>query len=466
MVVRLLHYSDLERAFDDPRHAARVAAVVDERRDSQTMVLGTGDNTAPSVLGVESDGRQALDFFNAVGTDFETFGNHDFDYGLDATRALVRDAPNEWLTANIFDDGGERFGDPLTEPWVVTDVDGTRVGLVGVSTTETTTTSPRAASLTVTDPVDAAVDAIAELRAAGATFVVVLAHVGDARLAAAVDADVVLDGHCHDPVVSTHGGTTYVRTGDGGTQVTEVRLEADETPEVHTHVVDDAAVVPDETLLQALSTRITAAGLDEVVSHLDDPIDRDDEAVNCGESRIGNVVTDAIRWATEADTAVIPAGGFCAGPPLSGDVTALDLRRVAPYDDVFQVVECTGADLRATVRDLSLVDLEPDLAETCFGHVSGMRVVWDDEGESLRELTVDGDPVVDDDRYTLATVAYFLQTRRRLTAVDTSDVVTTYHGEHPFVAYARVVGLAPEIEGRIERPTFDTRGTRPRRQTE
>lgn len=456
MAVRLLHYSDLERAFDDPAHAARVAAVLAERRGSHTLVLGTGDNTAPSVLGVESNGRQALDFFNAVGTDFETFGNHDFDHGLDATRELVRDAPNEWLTANVFDGDGRRFGDPHTAPWVVTDVDGTRVGLVGVTTATTPVSNPQATSVTISDPIAAATEAIADLRETEqeVEFVVVLAHVGDANLADAVDADVVLDGHCHDPVVSRHDGTCYVRSGDGGTQLTEVRLTVDDAPTVERHVVADAAVTPNESLEQALATRIAASGLDEVVTRVDTPIERDDDAVNCAESPLGNAVADAIRWATDADTAVVPAGAFRTGPPLFGEVTAFDLRRVAPFDDEFRVVTCTGADLRATVRDLSLVDVDADVPAACFGHVSGMHVVWDDEQTAVRDLRVDGDPVAPDEKYTLATVAYFLRTNRRLTAVDSSDAVSTYDGEHPLVAYARFVGLDPEVEGRIERPTL------------
>ncbi|SEO80008.1 Calcineurin-like phosphoesterase [Halogranum amylolyticum] len=320
MAVRLLHYSDLERAFDDPKHAARVAAVVGERRCPGTLVLGTGDNTAPSVLGVESDGRQALDFFNAVGTDFETFGNHEFDHGLDAARALVRGAPNEWLTANIFEDDGRRFGHPHTAPWTVADVEGTRVGLVGVTTAETPLSDPRATSLTITDPVDAATEAIADLRASepAVAFVVVLAHVGDERLADAVDADVVLDGHRHDPVVSRHGDTCYVRTGAGGERLTEVQLTADEAPIVEPHIVGEASVTPDESLEQALATRIAVTGLDEVVTRLDDPIERTDVTVNCAESPLGNAVADAIRWAPTPTPPSSPPAGSAPDPPCSG----------------------------------------------------------------------------------------------------------------------------------------------------
>jgi 2',3'-cyclic-nucleotide 2'-phosphodiesterase (5'-nucleotidase family) len=40
-------------------------------------VVGTGDNTAPGVLSLATEGRAALPFFEAVEPDADTFGNHD-----------------------------------------------------------------------------------------------------------------------------------------------------------------------------------------------------------------------------------------------------------------------------------------------------------------------------------------------------------------------------------------------------
>lgn len=457
MTVRLLHYSDLEYAFDDPANVARVAAAVAGLRDERTLVLGTGNNTAPSVLGIRTGGRQALDFFNAVDTDYETFGNHDFDHGVDTTVGLVRDAPNEWLTANVYDDES-LFGSPYTASSAVTAVDGHRVGLVGVTTAKTTT-NPRAASLTVTDPIDAAVEAVAGLRDEDVEFVVVLAHVGDAELATAVDADVVLDGHVHAMTTSTHDGTQYVRSGGGGTHVTEVELTPDDPPRVRIHAVDEAAVGLDAALEAALERRIADTGLDEVVATLRVPVECGEAAVNCGESPIGNFVTDALRRATGADVAVVPAGGFRVGPPLVGEVTAFDLHRLAPFDDEFCVVECTGEDLLNVVPELALVDREAactagDAVSTShFGHVSGMVVVWDDARDTVRELRVDDEVVEADATYTLATIDCFLD--RTLSTLDRDDAVETYRGEHPFVAYARGNGIDHETDGRIHRPALD-----------
>jgi 2',3'-cyclic-nucleotide 2'-phosphodiesterase (5'-nucleotidase family) len=64
-------------------------------------VAGTGDDTSPGVLALATEGRQSLSFFEAVEPDVETFGNHDFDYGPDATRAIVSASPQTWVSANV-----------------------------------------------------------------------------------------------------------------------------------------------------------------------------------------------------------------------------------------------------------------------------------------------------------------------------------------------------------------------------
>ncbi|MFT4885767.1 MAG: hypothetical protein ACI8U4_003295, partial [Natronomonas sp.] len=48
--VRLLHYSDIENAHDDPERVGRIAGLIDERRGADALVCGTGDNMAPGVL--------------------------------------------------------------------------------------------------------------------------------------------------------------------------------------------------------------------------------------------------------------------------------------------------------------------------------------------------------------------------------------------------------------------------------
>ncbi|MUW15836.1 bifunctional metallophosphatase/5'-nucleotidase, partial [Halorubrum sp. CBA1125] len=230
-MARLVHYSDIENVFDAPGRAARLAGRIRALDASDAAVVATGDTTAPGVLSLVARGRQIVDFYAATDTVFDTFGNHEFDYGPDALRDLVADAPATFVSANVRDEEGEPFGrEAGVVPWATRKVDGATVGFVGVTDPATDSLNPMAADLAFDDPVAAARDALAEMRSAIAAegdaldHAVVLSHLGagDDDLARALDVDAVLGGHVHSPRVDRVAGTLLVRPGVNGEAVAEV----------------------------------------------------------------------------------------------------------------------------------------------------------------------------------------------------------------------------------------------------
>ena len=192
-MVRLLHYSDVENAYDDPERIGRLAGAIAQRRNDETLVLGTGDNTGPGALSLATRGAQSLPFFAAVEPDAETFGNHDFDYGPSRTLELAERSPQPWLTSNVFD-GADRFGSPdVTAPAIERNVDGMSVGLIGVTDPSTPEMCPPAAELRFEEPIDHVERQCARL---DTDYVVVLSHVGglDEEIARRTPVDAVLGG--------------------------------------------------------------------------------------------------------------------------------------------------------------------------------------------------------------------------------------------------------------------------------
>ena len=449
---RLLHYSDVENVYDDPVRVGRLAGALRGLNGSDTLVCGTGDNTSPGVLALIERGRQALDLFEAVDADLSTFGNHDFDYGPETAAGLAADSPQTWVSANVFGPDGDRFAAEETVPWTVETVEGVRIGFVGVTDPATPSLNPMAGALCFGDPYDAAARAVSELRTAGVDRVVVLSHLGggDDDLARRIDADLILGGHVHAERDDRVADTRLLRPGANGHAVFEVTLDATGPIDVERHRTADAPVADD--VVSALRGRVDAAGLDEVVGHVSDPIDRSDAAVFAGETRIGNFVADAYRWALGTDVGLQNSGGIRDGPPLAGDVTIADLVSVLPFEERVVEATVTGADLRAILREsaASVVDFgEP---EWWHGHVSGVRVRWDDEARRLVDARVDGDPIDPDATYTVATSAYLLHTGHEFPTLEERH--RTGEGDIQFEVladYARTVGIDPEVDGRIER---------------
>ena len=445
-MVRLLQYSDVENVYDDPLRAGRLAGRLRGLSGPDALVVGTGDNTAPGVVALAERGRQALDLFDAVDTAVETFGNHDFDFGPEATREVVADSRPTWVSANVRYDG-ERFGaDAGVVPATVEVVDGSRVGFFGVTDPATGSLNPMAADVDFTDPLDAAREAVADL-SDRVDHVVALSHLGagDDTLAAVDGVDVVLGGHVHSRRNELVGGTRCTRPGVNGEAVVEIDL-GDGTATIH-ETADAELYHP---LVEALRGRIEAAGLDEVFARVDDSLVRDRETVFGGECRIGNLVADAYRWATEADVGLQNSGGIREGPPLEGEITTGDIVSVVPFEEQVVVAEVTGAELRGILAESngSLVDFgEPDW---WHGHVSGASLVVDDGAVS--SVRVGGEPLDPAATYTIGTSDYLLHTDHEFPTLGQHHRVGEVGIQYEVLwAYARANGLDVAVDGRIEK---------------
>jgi 2',3'-cyclic-nucleotide 2'-phosphodiesterase (5'-nucleotidase family) len=447
--VHLLHYADLETAIDDPEQCARLAGAVAANRREETLVLGAGDNTAPGALSLATEGAGAYDFFRAVDPDADTFGNHDFDFGPERARELAGDAPQPWLCANASVEGS-RFAAAETDSSRLVDA-GARVGVVGVAHPRTGEINPGAAGLEFEDPVPVVREQADKLRAEGAEYVVVVSHCGynDEDIARETDVDAVLGGHVHDVFTEVIDGTAVVRAGRRAEYFSEVTLGSE--PAITVHEVDDEHV--DEALATRLYERMTEHGLDEVVATVEEPIERSEEAATVAESRIGNVVVDALQWKSGADVALSPPGAMRSGDPLVGEVTVADLISLTPYDDDLTVVELPGERLREAFVAVPFGYHDEGYPDRHCSHVSGATVVWDDGAGELLNATVAGEPIDPGGTYTVATASYLVETDHVTDAFGPADVVGKYGlARDAIVEYAREKGLTPTLEGRIRRP--------------
>ncbi|GAA0527026.1 2',3'-cyclic-nucleotide 2'-phosphodiesterase/5'-or 3'-nucleotidase, 5'-nucleotidase family [Halorubrum aquaticum] len=457
-MARLLHYSDIENVFDVPERAARLAGRIRHLDGPDAAVVATGDTTAPGVLSLVAKGRQTIDFYAATDTLLDTFGNHEFDYGPDALRGLVDDAPVEFVSANVRDEDGDPFGRREgVVPWTTRAVDGATVGFVGVTDPATDSLNPMAAPLSFDDPVAAAREALDDLEreGPGVDHRVVLSHLGggDDDLARELDVDAVLGGHVHSRRNERVDGTLLVRPGVNGEAVAEVDLgdpaDPDDRATATLHEPDGAA--PHAGLESALAERMGAADLGEVVDRVADPIERTGAVVHGGECRVGNFVADAFRWAHDADVGLSNAGGLRQGDPWAGDVTKADLISLIPFEEPVVLTDVGGEELRGVLREMAAPDVDFGEDDWWHGHVSNARVVWDAESEEIVEVTVGGEPIDPDARYTVATSEYLLHSDHEYPTLEERHRIGEADIQYEVLAdFARERGIDPEIEGRIE----------------
>lgn len=451
--MRLLHYSDIENVHDDPERVARLAGTIASLRDDRTLVCDTGDSVAPGVLPLVSEGGIGLEFFDAASPTVGTFGNHEFDFGPERAAELVRRSPQRWLSANVRRNGGPFAG---VEPWGIERVGDERVGFFGVTDPATPPVDDDdGGTVEIVDPFPAARDAVEALRARGVDHVVALSHLGrgDDRLATVPGVDIVLGGHVHSERVTRIDDTILTRPGSGGGIVFEVEPAAGT---VTRHRVADGPT--DDGLCARYRTRLAEAGLDTVVDSVREPIPRTDAETFHGESRVGNFVADAYRWAAEhvvgTDVSVVGlqnSGGIRTGPPLSGDVTAADLVGVVPFGEPLVVAEVTGSELRSVLAEAANA---AGFGEEGWwhAHVSGARLTYDHGEDRLTAATVGEKPVVGERTYRLAVSEFLLYTGVEFPTLTERHLMERLRPQYEvLVEYARSTGIDPSVEGRIVR---------------
>ncbi|MFM8282363.1 MAG: bifunctional metallophosphatase/5'-nucleotidase [Planctomycetaceae bacterium] len=125
---------------DDVGGFARCASCLRQwRRDTPwSLTVDVGDVVQGTAVSLASDGRVMLDLFNLLGYDAWTLGNHDFDWGPESLAGNLAASVAPVLTANLVR-GGKPTGSldgawEKVRPWVVREVGGFRIGLIGLIT--------------------------------------------------------------------------------------------------------------------------------------------------------------------------------------------------------------------------------------------------------------------------------------------------------------------------------------------
>ena len=206
--------------------ACEVAAARSARESA--LFVSVGDNIGGSAYtSAILDDKPTLDVLNAMRTDVSAVGNHEFDKGVeDMDHRVLPAADFPYLSANAYTPALAQEGNG--NGTFIKEVDGVKVGFVGVVTDELDTLIAPATydRLTITPAVATAQARASELKVSGAAdVVVVLAHADAASLAGSFngDVDAVLGGHSHLTYPDPAAGQTSVGTTTDGQPIAIVQ---------------------------------------------------------------------------------------------------------------------------------------------------------------------------------------------------------------------------------------------------
>ena len=317
------------------------------------LVLSGGDNWTGPAISTWFEGESMVDVMNSMGYAASTIGNHEFDFGLEALAARLDEADFPYLSANL-----RRKSDaspPLDlgiQPYTIVDVAGVKVGLIGLTLTNT----PK-----VTNPVNvvdfnfipyeqALREAVPQVRQAGAELIMVPAHVclDELRPLARAVADLGISlfgaGHCNEFTSFTESGAVVLAGGYHDTSYAYAQFLLD--PQTH-QVLDvtygthrNQGGNPDPEVASVIDRWAQAAD-----AELNQPIGYLKRKINRQSREMQALITESwVLGYPNADAALTNLGGMRADLP-AGELTLADLISVMPFDNVLVEIKLTGAQL-------------------------------------------------------------------------------------------------------------------------
>lgn len=387
--------------------AARVKAAADAVRSevANSILVDAGDQFQGTLFFNQYQGGEAQEMMNLLGYDAMTIGNHEFDSGPGTLGSFLRGINFPAVSANM-DVSAEPELAGLIQPYAVLDVNGEKVGVVGVTTVETGILSSPGPNVVFNDAAASVQAAVDELTGQGINKIVVLSHLGylaDQDLAKAVTGvDVIVGGHSHTvlsntaedasgpypTVVDASDGAPVLVVSNGSYARTLGRLNVSfDADGVVTNfsgdpIALDSSITQDETVQARVDA--LAAPVDSLKSQVigSAAVDLDGERTTCrfGECTMGNLITDAMRWKTQGEGVqlAITNGGGIRASIAAGDVTVGDVLTVLPFGNLISTFELTGEQVvEALENGVSRAENPDNEGTGRFPQVSGLSYVWD-----------------------------------------------------------------------------------------
>ena len=426
---RILPTSTYE-GLDDVGGLARCATCIRQwRRESpHSITVDVGDVVQGTAVSLESGGSIMIDLFNRLGYDAWTLGNHDFDWGPEKLEANLALSQSPVLTGNL-ERAGTKPGSfagawGKVKPWVLKEVGGFKIGLVGLITPglpywlAPETLGGTAAS----DPVRTLATSLKEVKSAGVDAIVVMGHMGwrfqddyanpvRELLRDAKDVDIYLAGHSHQnqPTWSLHdvlcSQSSYHGIHCGRIDLTfdlDSRKLVDRR--AFTLLMDDRFEL-DPAVMERAQPNLAKA--DEQLARRVATVARQIEGKGRG-SGLAKLLCETFAESLARSKSPVDGvfhGTFATGDLSPGELTVGDCWRIIPYENMLATADVTARDLLTIVAE-DASDKKSDRTLWPFEVVRG-------DGGRPTAISRDGSEVDPDRRFTIAFNSYDAQSGGR-----------------------------------------------------
>ena len=385
--VTILYTNDVHTYIDKQAPELTYAAIAALKQSYQNagkkvLLVDAGDHVQGTAYGSMDQGASIIELMNAAGYDAATPGNHEFDYGMDRAKELMRDADFPYLSCNWVDLRTNLRVLPEIKVFVR---GGVRIAFVGITTPETFTKSTpayfmnKAQTKYIYDILGgedgqklySAVQKAVDKAKCLADVVIGLGHLGvdpssspwtsEEVIAHTTGFDAFIDGHSHTVMenkqVADASGrlVTLTQTGSYFANVGEMTIAPDGTIStrlVSTYDQEDVAVAAEQaawvnTVDDMLGEKIAVA---DTKFYITDPA-TGKRRIRSGETNLGDFVADGIYTyfneveQLHCDIAIMNGGGIRTDV-AAGDWTFKTCKQVSPFGNVACLMAVSGKQIQ------------------------------------------------------------------------------------------------------------------------
>lgn len=459
IALTIVHTNDTHGQYKNSANTVgfeKVKAIAD--KENADLILDAGDAFHGLPFATIEQGKSTAELLRAVGYDAVCPGNHDFNYGAAALKALGTEEPAvktedsegradkaqknfKLLNANVVNasDGQNYFQPYMTKTVTRGEEVSVKVGVFGLISPDvySSTAPENVKDVRFDDAVEAAKKTVSKLKNDEKCDVIIaLTHIGMTEkegmlssrdIAKAVpEINVIIDGHTHAQYDEVVGNTLIAQTGAyfSNAGIVKIFYEPDSRKIVNTvgRVISPADAEAYESnwevskIIEDIEARQKPV-LNQVVGKTDVPLEGSAIKTYTEETNLGRVITSAYLETTGADIAFENCGGIRASI-AAGDITKGSVIGVSPFGNYLVTKKITGADLKSILEkslEMGANNLKayqegkhewPANGGGSYLQIGGMKVAYDPArslDNRLVSVDIGGAPLDLDSTYTVVT---------------------------------------------------------------
>jgi 2',3'-cyclic-nucleotide 2'-phosphodiesterase/3'-nucleotidase/5'-nucleotidase len=399
--VTIMHTNDTHGNIQE--FARRATAIENIRaKRTNTLLLDAGDVFTGTLYFSKYQGLKDAELMNMVGYDAMALGNHEFDISSAVLANFMKAAKFSIVSANLDLSKDPDFKSAIGKfsPYVVKQLNGFKVGIIGLTTETFRETSSPSEYIGIFSAIESTKKSVVALQNQGVDKIIVLSHLGlyeDMELAEQVaGVDVIVGGHTHDKLDSALliGNTAIVQAGQYGQHLGVLDVAFDRKGNIvpaqingrlivlnpDSKVEGEAGEVAAHPAVKAIVDKATA----EIAEYRNVEVGMANVAldgvranVRTKETNLGNFIADSYlaygKKLKNAQVALVNGGGIRESI-AQGKITLGNVLTVMPFGNTMGVLDITGSQFKEAIEN-GVSNVEK--TDGRFPQIAGARYTFD-----------------------------------------------------------------------------------------